>query len=120
MTSKRQMGAVFEDIACSYLQTRGYRILERNVYLMRKEVDIVAMDNDSVVFIEVKGRSSKAFGSPTEAVDERKRAHLLLAANAYLKRNNLWDRSCRFDVISITVDHNKRPKVQHLTNAFGA
>lgn len=120
MPSSRASGAGFEDLACTYLEAKGYHILERNVHLLRKEVDIVATHRDTIVFVEVKGRRSERFGSPLEAVGERKRRHLLRFAGAYLKERDLWNRPCRFDVIGVRLSAGSAPAFEHLENAFQA
>jgi len=118
--SKRERGARFEDMACSYLTNKGYRILERNVYIRRKELDIVALDRDTVVFVEVKGRKSMRYGSPAEAVGGRKQQHMVALAKAYLKRAGLWGRPCRFDVVSVIGGEEGRARMDHIVNAFEA
>lgn len=120
MPSSRLSGAGFEDLACSYLEAKGYHILERNVHILRKEVDIVAADRGTIVFVEVKGRRSARFGSPLEAVGGRKRRHLLRFATAYLKERELWNRSCRFDVIGVRASAGSAPVFEHVENAFQA
>jgi putative endonuclease len=119
LIDRRVEGRRFEDLACEYLKAKGYRIQERNVRLVRKEVDIVAADGDTIVFIEVKGRRSRRFGSGSEAVGPRKRLHLLMFAAAYLERRGLWKRACRFDVVAIEIDAAGKPFIEHVENAFG-
>ena len=119
MTDRRVEGRRFEDLACRYLEAKGYRIHERNVRLIRKEVDIVAADGDTIVFIEVKGRRSRRFGRGSEAVGPKKRLHLLKFAAAYLGRGDLWKRPCRFDVVAIEIDAGGKPVIEHVENAFG-
>jgi len=118
--NRRRDGAIFEELASSYLEAKGYRILERNVILLRKEVDIVAADGDTIVFIEVKGRRSARFGCGSEAVAARKQGNLVKAATAYLGRRGLWSRPCRFDVVAVEVTSRGDPVVEHIENAFGA
>ena len=120
MANRRREGGVFEDFASSYIEGKGYRILDRNVYLLRKEVDIVAADGDTIVFIEVKGRRSQRFGCASEAVGTRKQKHLLRIADAYLERRRLLGKACRFDVVAVTLDSKGMPAVEHIENAFGA
>jgi putative endonuclease len=120
MASSRASGAAFEDLACRYLEAKGYRILERNVFLNRKEVDIVAAARGTIVFIEVKGRRSARFGSAVEAVDQRKRQRLVRAATAYIKARGLWAAPCRFDVIGVEAAPGCKPVFEHLENAFQA
>jgi len=120
LRNRRLDGGGFEDLASSYLEAKGYRILARNLHILRKEVDIVAADGDTIVFIEVKGRRSTAFGLPAEAVGVRKQQHLLRLAGAYLRREGLWDKACRFDVVGVTLDSQGGPLFDHIENAFGA
>jgi putative endonuclease len=107
-------------MACDYLVGKGYKILDRNVYLMRKELDIVAMEGDTIVFVEVKGRASGSYGSPREAVGAPKRRRLVMAATAYLKRRRLLERPCRFDVVGIRLGADGKPDFDHIENAFEA
>jgi putative endonuclease len=116
--NRRAQGALFEDLACAYLKRKGYRIVERNVCLLKKEVDIIAVDGDTVVFVEVKGRLSGRFGSPLEAVSSLKQVNLTRAARAYLSRRNLLPRDCRFDVIGFRADAGSI-ELEHIENAFG-
>jgi putative endonuclease len=118
--NRRAQGAHYEDMACSYLEKKGYRILDRNVHLLKKEVDIIALDHGTVVFVEVKGRRSARFGRAFEAVGTRKQRHLVQLAGAYLGRHRLWDRQCRFDVVSVVLEDESRPRFEHIQNAFGA
>jgi putative endonuclease len=116
--SRRSQGAFYEALACSFLKSKGYRILDRNVYLLRKELDIVAMDADTVVFVEVKGRTSSRFGMPSEAVTARKRQNIIRTANAYLEKMHLGSSPCRFDVISVMLEGSRNTRFEHIENAF--
>ncbi len=116
----RARGSRYEDIACRYLSGKGYKILDRNVYLMRKELDIVAAHGDTIVFVEVKGRSSGSYGRPAEAVGAVKRRRLVIAASAYLKRRKLAGSRCRFDVVGIRAGADGSPVFDHIENAFEA
>jgi putative endonuclease len=120
VSSRRSEGSYFEDLTSSYLQSKGYRILDRNVRILRKEVDIVAVDRDTIVFVEVKGRRSRRFGTAFESVGTRKRARITKVAGAYLGQHNLADRQCRFDVVSVILDDKEHPEFEHIENAFGA
>jgi putative endonuclease len=120
VSNRRSEGALYEELACSYLKGKGYKILDRNVYFLKKELDIVALDEDTVVFIEVKGRRSVRFGMPSEAVGEKKRTHMITIAGAYLEKRNMRGRACRFDVVSVMVRRDRAPSFQHIQNAFEA
>jgi putative endonuclease len=116
--NRRSEGSRYEDLACAYLEKKGYKILDRNVYLMRKELDIVAADGSTVVFVEVKGRRSSRFGSPAEAVGRTKQKRMSGAAAAYLKRKGLMGESCRFDFLGIRLHDGGKMEFDHIVNAF--
>ncbi len=118
MRDTRSQGTEFEDMAVKYLEDKGYNIIGRNVHILRKELDIIALDGETVVFVEVKGRTSDCFGKPSEAVTRRKISGILKAASAYLEQANLWERPARFDVISISKDQSGNLVVEHIENAF--
>lgn len=105
-----------EELAAAYLKDRGYAILHRNYRTPLGEADLIARDGEAVVFVEVKARSSDAFGQPFEAVDPRKREKIKRVALYYLKQNRL-DLPVRFDVISI-VSRNGGDEVSHIKEAF--
>ena len=119
MHDLRSRGSSFEDLACAYLKSKGYKILDRNVYLMRKELDVVALHGDTIVFVEVKGRRSARYGLPAEAMGRTKRRHLIRAARAYIKSRSLEDRPCRFDFVAVTFESGL-PSFKHIENAFDA
>lgn len=117
----KTLGQRGEDYAARYLKRLGYHIVGRQVDLRVGELDIVAVDGRTVVFVEVKTRSSDAAGSPLEAVDDRRQERLTRAALAYLKSHGLLEHSARFDVIALTwPDGARAPTVEHIQNAFPA
>jgi putative endonuclease len=110
----RASGRNAEEIAASYLQKMGLKILERNVGFPFGEIDLIAQDQKVLVFVEVKHRQSLSYQDPWSAVDRAKRKRIILAAKAYLERRALRDPICRFDVIamwgkldSVELDHIK-------------
>lgn len=103
-----------EDLACRYLRERGYLIVARNWRWRGGEVDIIAKDGDTLVFVEVKGRRGESHGRPEEAVDRRKRVHLWDSARAFLGARS-GEVKVRFDVIGIGPDG-----ITHLPGAFDA
>jgi len=104
-----------------FLKKLGYKIVARGESSRLGELDLVAVDGRTVVFVEVKTRREDLSGSPAEAVDERKQAKLTRLALAYLKRHGLLEYSARFDVVAVTwPDDAKVPKIEHLVNAFPA
>jgi putative endonuclease len=94
-----------EELAAAYLQQRGYQILFRNFYSKYGELDIVAKKNSLLVFVEVKTRTQDIYGTPGEAVDERKRRHMNYAANFFIQRFGIHHVDLRFDVIEISLNH---------------
>lgn len=111
--AKGQQG---EDLAAAFLKKNGLRIRARNVRLKSGEIDLVAQDGDTLVFVEVKARTSNLFGSPLEAVDNRKIRQVSRAAQEYLLRQNLPEQAMRFDVIGILL--TTPPQITHIENAF--
>ena len=77
-------GKEFEELAVSYLTSLGYRIVERNYHCQGGEIDIIAYDGKTLVFVEVKGGNSKAFGDPAERIDKRKLTRMLRCIDKYL------------------------------------
>ncbi len=96
-----QTGRKGEDIAVAYLKNRGYRIIEGNYKCLLGEIDIVARDGDSVVFVEVKSRKSEEFGDPQVAVGLGKQKKLSRISLMYLEEKNLYPCNARFDVVAI-------------------
>ena len=111
---RKAIGRAGEDLAAQYLKQQGYTILERNYRLRIGEVDIIARDEEYLVFIEVKTRRSTRFGSPFEAVDARKQQQIVKIAAAYLQGKEL---PVRFDVVAVHLNEQD-VRVEILKNAF--
>lgn len=117
------IGKLGEDIAAKYLESKGYKIIQRNFRCKQGEIDIIAQEENSIlcdneqerkiVFIEVKTRKTPSFGTPAEAVNELKRKHITAVANYYIYTNKLQDVDIRFDVIEIYLTKT-RYKVNHI------
>jgi len=108
-----------EAIAAWVLRFKGYRIEARNWRCPQGEIDLIAWDGDTLVFVEVKTRSSGAAGDPEDAVDSRKRRQLVRLADIYLARLAAETPPCRFDVVAI--DSSRfGPRIRHLVSAFRA
>jgi len=115
----KPLGERGEDAAARFLRRQGYRILARQVDSPLGELDIIAVDGRTIVFVEVKTRHSTGAGHPAEAVDERKQRRLTQAALGYLKFQGLMNYSARFDVVAITWPaDSRRPTIEHFLNAF--
>jgi putative endonuclease len=111
------LGRRGEEIAARHLRRCGYRILERNFRTAGAEIDLVATDHETLVFVEVKTRSSAAFGVPAEAVDERKAERIRRAAGIYLRRNHASQRPARFDIVAI-IGAGRARRLELLKDAF--
>lgn len=116
--TKKEIGFLGEEIATDFLKQKGYRILERNVRIGRGEIDLIALDGETLVFVEVKTRKGFGFGHPSESVTYRKRRQLSKLALLYLQRRGISDVSCRFDIISVLLTSQGEAKVEHIENAF--
>ncbi|MCM1372149.1 MAG: YraN family protein [Bacteroides sp.] len=116
MARHNDFGTLGEDIAADYLRRKGYVLLDRNWRSGHKEIDIVARQDDTLVFVEVKARTNVMYGNPEDAVTKRKMHLLVLAADAYLRCNAL-DCEVRFDVITIT-GTTQKPYIRHYEHAF--
>lgn len=101
---RKVVGAEGEKAAEKYLRGQRYTILERNYRCPLGEIDLVALDGDTVVFIEVKTRRGEGHGSPLEAVDVRKQRQVGRVAQSFLLRHRLQDRNARFDVVGVRRD----------------
>lgn len=112
---KRALGRLGEETACSFLQERGHRILERNWQGSHLEVDIITEAEDGVHFVEVKARLD-ADAAPEERVDVRKRQRISAAALKYLNQSGS-DREVFFDVVSVTFD-GPRTDVRYFPQAW--
>ena len=117
--SRQVRGKAGEQLACDELRRRGYAILARRYRTRGGELDIVARHHDTLVFVEVKARTSTRFGTPGEAVDWRKRVRLRRMAEDFLARAGLWRVPCRFDVVAVQLPGSgARPHVEVIEGAF--
>ena len=108
------LGASGEQQAAKFLKEKGYKILETNFSNKIGEIDIITKDKEFVVFVEVKARSTKAFGLPSEAVNFHKQQKIHQVALSYLKSKKILEKvQCRFDVVEVLGD-----EIRHIENAF--
>jgi putative endonuclease len=117
----KTLGRRGEEAAARFLKRLGYKILARGRRLAPGELDLVALDGRTIVFVEVKTRTSADVGHPAEAVDAIKQRKLTRLAVTFLKRHQLLEYPARFDVVAITwPDGRGRPTIEHFKNAFDA
>ncbi len=113
-------GKMGEDYAARFLQSRGFDITDRNYHSRYGEIDIIAQNNEYILFVEVKTRSMNSYGLPRDAVDHRKQQKIIKTAYVYLQGKAL-DRQPRFDVIEVYINSKndtKPTKMIHIKGAF--
>ncbi|RPJ65552.1 MAG: YraN family protein [Acidobacteria bacterium] len=119
--SRVALGILGENAACVELERRGYAVLARRYHTRAGEIDIVAMDGPTLVFVEVKARTTADYGDPAEAVTLQKQGRVAAMARDYLAKTEVVDVPCRFDVVTVVLD--ERGEAVALTlypNAFDA
>lgn len=120
MALHNMIGRIGEDAAAEMLRKKGWTIRERNWRLGHLEMDIIAENDEWIVFVEVKTRTSMFGGHmPVEAVDEQKKRFMIASGNAYIKHHEIT-KSLRFDIVGIVVSNvsGAITKIQHYENAF--
>lgn len=118
LVPRRTLGQRGEREAARYLRRQGYKIVARSQRSTLGEIDLVAVDQRTIVFVEVKTRESHEAGHPAEAVDQHKQQQLSRVALAYLRHHDLLAYPARFDVVAVTWPPGARPRVEHYRNAF--
>lgn len=118
LNKPQRFGQKAEDMAARYLKKRGYRILDRNYRTRSGEIDIVARDGETLVFVEVKARTSERYGSAKAAVTAHKQRQVSKAALGYLQRTDQCHVKARFDVVTVT-RREGRHDIHLIRNAFG-
>jgi putative endonuclease len=116
MTDKIKKGKEAEDMAADFLAQQGYEIVERNYRYKRSEIDIIVRKENWLIFVEVKMRSSDAFGYPEEFVDYKKAKNIVYGAEQYTYDNN-YNGNVRYDVVAISMK-NGEPEILHFEDAF--
>ena len=118
LNNNQKFGEKSESIAAGYLEKKmGYKILEKNFRTKIGEIDIIAKDGGTLVFVEVKARRSLFYGNPKYAVTSRKQKKISMAALYYLKTKKLSNAKARFDVVAINFS-KKLPEIEIIKNAF--
>lgn len=118
ITNKRKTGNYGEDLACKFLEERGFKIVERNYFYGHGEIDIITKDGDELVFVEVKYRTNDEYGPPELSISKGKQRLVRRTAEAYLFENGIKDQKCRIDLIAILHLKDEKPKINHIINAF--
>lgn len=116
MAIQQIRGEKGEEIAANYLEKNKYEIIDRNYRAKKSEIDIICKEGETIVFVEVKTRSSIKFGTPETFVNEAKITKIIEGAEAYMKEND-WSGPIRFDIISVMLFKGKHD-VTHFKDAF--
>ena len=117
----RTLGERGEEAACGFLRRRGYRVVTTRLRRRYGEIDIIAVQKQTVVFVEVKTRRRNDTTQPAEAVDHRRQQRLTRAALAFLKGHGLLEYPSRFDVIEVLWPADQpQPEIRHVVDAFPA
>jgi putative endonuclease len=116
MSDKMQKGREAEDLAAKFLESQGYEILQRNYRYKHSEIDLIVRKDNWLVFVEVKMRSSDAFGYPEEFVDYRKAKNIVYGAEQYTYEHE-YNGNVRYDVVAISM-RNGLPDLKHFEDAF--
>lgn len=114
----QNLGRRGEDLACRYLEKKGYEIVARGFRLFRGEIDIIARDGRTLVFVEVKARADESFGRPEEAVTPGKQRQIRRIAQGYLLERPAPGVDIRFDVVAILFDEADGHRLEHFIDAF--
>ncbi len=118
VSPSQAFGRSAEDLAEQMLRKKGYRILERNLRIAGGELDLIADDQGTLVFIEVKARRGNRFGGAPYAVTTRKKQQIIKLALCYLSQRGLTNKQCRFDVILAVGTNGHTPQLTHIEQAF--
>ncbi len=117
LARRTKIGRDAERGAASFLDRRKYRILETNYRCRYGEIDIIALDGETLVFVEVRARTSEVYGTPEESVDRRKQRRISMCALNYVSQRGLDEVEARFDVV-VARSVGKRTKYELFRNAF--
>jgi putative endonuclease len=113
--TNRLQGNKGEMIALTYLRRRGMHLLEKNYRAGRKEIDLIMREDETIVFVEVKSRTSLAYGTPAESVTANKQRNIIQAAMSYIQQNGYDEYAVRFDVVEVDLNSMS---INHISDAF--
>ena len=116
MAQHNELGKKGEQAAATFMKSKGYKILERNWRIYRHEIDIVAEDEEYIIFVEVKTRTTREWGNPEDFIGKGKIKRIVEAADLYLQDTDI-DKPARFDIIS-AVWNGRNFEIEHIDDAF--
>ncbi|WP_443936748.1 YraN family protein [Pedobacter sp. MW01-1-1] len=117
MAMHNDLGKLGEEIAKAYLEKKAYEVLDENWIYGKAEIDLIVYKNRTLIFVEVKARSSVAFGQPEDFVDKAKQRQMETAANKYIELMG-HQNEIRFDIVAITFKKDKNYTLNHIKDAF--
>ena len=117
LSRQQEFGQKSEALAARFLKKQKYKILKQNYRTKLGEIDVIAKDKDTIVFVEVKARKSGLYGNPKWSVTPRKQRKISMVALYYLKTTNQSDAKARFDVVAIS-SISDTPQIEIIKNAF--
>jgi len=118
--ARRALGKKGEAAARAFLERRGVYILAANYACAAGEIDLIGREREAILFIEVKTRTSEAFGPPQLAVHQRKQRQIVRTAQWFLAERRMPEVACRFDVLAVTFMSDELPRIQWVRDAFPA
>lgn len=119
MDERKKLGNDGENIAYGYLTDLGYKLVQKNYRIRSGEIDLIMTDQNTLVFIEVRTKSSSFYGSPLETVNYKKQNVIIKTANFFLHSHpKFQDSDCRFDVIGIVINKQNKVEINHIKDAF--
>ena len=118
MDDRAQLGRRGEQLAAIFLKKQRHRVVARNYTCSVGEIDLITLDGDTVVFVEVKTRTSRELAAPQDAVNRRKQRKIIRVAQFFIQQTGSQERACRFDIIAVTINDDGQPEIEHFANAF--
>ncbi len=118
MATHNELGNIGEQIASDFLKEKGYRIRAQKYRFQKMEIDIIAENEEFILFVEVKTRSDDRLSKPEDSVHSKKRKNIIETANHYLESHGI-EKEARFDIVSIIIQGNKK-SIRHIEDAFNA
>ena len=115
MAAHNELGTWGEEQAAHYLERKGFLMVERDWKSGHRDIDLIAVDGDTVVFVEVKTRRNRLYGEPEEAVDYHKLQSLRIAINHYIQYHRI-NSEVRFDIITVVGMIGREPEIDHIKN----
>ena len=116
MRNRKTVGRLGEEAAARYLEEKGCCILERNVRSAYGEIDLIVLNGDALIFVEVKTRTSQAFGYPESGITDNKRSHMLRCAEDYLQKHPELQHAWQLDVVSVELEQDGSCRIEWFEN----